>query len=172
MITRQHYRTLQNLLLTISLFVLGITFYFQYLENQQPCTLCVMQRSAALSFAFFCVFGQLLPTLKRVKFAMVFQLIFAVAGLFFASRQLWLQFFLNGHPHACLPDMSVLIHYFPWKDVFTALFWGAGDCSDTTLKLLGLPISAWSALYFLVMIVTSAYIYRKLVQSLEEFSSK
>lgn len=170
MIARQHYRTLQNLLLTITLFVLGLTFYFQYLRDQQPCTLCMMQRNAALSFAFFCVLGQLLTTLKRVKFAMRFQIGFAMAGLFFASRQLWLQFFINGHAHACLPDLNVLIHFFPWKDIMTALFWGAGDCSDTTLKLLGLTMSAWSALYFLAMILISIYIYRKLARSLEEFS--
>jgi len=172
MMTRQHYRTLQNLLLTISLFVLGLTFYFQYLKDQQPCTLCMMQRYAALSFAFFCVFGQLLTTLKRVRFAMVFQIGFALAGLFFASRQMWLQYFVNGHPHACLPDMKVLIHYFPWQDVFTALFWGAGDCSDTTWKLFGLPMSVWAAFYFLFMVLMSAYLYWRLVRSLDEFSSK
>lgn len=171
MITRQRYRTLQNLLLTISFFVLGLTFYFQYITDQQPCTLCMMQRYAALLFSFFCVLGQLLTTLKRVKLAMKFQIGFAVAGLFFAFRQLWLQFFVNGRAHACLPDMSVLIHYFPWKDILIAFFWGTGDCSDTSLKLLGLPMSAWSALYFLTMILISFVIYRRLVRSLQEFSS-
>lgn len=172
MMTRQHYRTLQNLLLTISFFVLSLTFYFQYMKDQQPCTLCLMQRYAALSFAFFCVFGQLLTTLKRVKYAMVFQMIFAVAGLFFASRQLWLQFFLNGQSHACLPDIKVLMDYFPWQDVVKALFWGTGDCSDTTWKLFGLPMSAWAAIYFLFTALMSIYLFRRLTQSLNEFSPK
>jgi disulfide bond formation protein DsbB len=132
----------------------------------------MMQRYAALSFAFICVIGQLLTTLRRVKWAMMFQMGFALVGLFFASRQLWLQFFLKGQPHACLPDIHVLIHYFPWKDVFTALFWGAGDCSDTTLKLFGLPMSVWAAVYFLFTFLMSVYLYFRLVRLLEEFSSK
>lgn len=52
-----------------------------------------------------------------------------------------------------------MVKYFPLKDVMHALFWGSGDCAEVNWQWLGLSMPAWSALYFLFIIIGSMIIY-------------
>ena len=166
MMSKRIYRTLQSLLLLLTLLVLGSTFYFQYIGGLQPCPLCLMQRFCALLLAMSCLMGLALSTLKRGRSVAIFQMAFAFAGLFFATRHIWLQSFPAGHSPVCLPGLDVLIHYFPWQDVLHSLLWGAGECAEVTWKWFGLSMPVWAGLYFLMMFVVSGVMYFLLGKSL------
>lgn len=153
------YKRLQGLLLLLTVFVLISSFYFQYVVGLQPCPLCLMQRLSAFLFAIFCVVALCLTTLKWGKGVAVFQILFAAIGLFFASRQIWLQFFPEPQTTSCLPELDMLLRYFPWQDVAHALFWGVGNCGDLAWQWLGISMPGWSALYFLTMLCLSGLIY-------------
>lgn len=145
-----YFRT-QRLMLLLTLFTLGASFYLQYITGLMPCPLCLMQRGCALLFALMCLFGVRVPSLVRSRAIVILQLFFALSGLFFASRQLWLQSLPPGQAPACLPGLDTLIRYFPWTDVARALFWGSGECSEVTWRFFGFSMPAWAALFFFLL---------------------
>lgn len=99
------------------------------------------------------------------------QVIVSLAGLYFAGRQLWLQSLPADQAPACMPDLSVLIHYFPWQDVFHALFWGAADCAEPSASWWGLSMPVWALAYFLVMLFAAVLTHWRLGKTAEQFDS-
>ena len=164
--SRRAYQRIEYVLILSTLFVLGAAFYLQYMGGLKPCPLCLVQRFCAFGFVILCYIGLRLPTPNQTRFMAIFQMLFAFAGLFFASRQLWLQSLPADQVPACLPGLDVLIHYFHWQDVFSALFWGTGECTDVKWTLLGFSMPFWSALYFLTMFLASGWVYFRLGASL------
>ncbi|WP_419419332.1 disulfide bond formation protein B [Legionella sp. D16C41] len=157
--TIYNYRYWQSLLLLISLGVLLASIYFQYIEGMQPCPLCLMQRLCVLLELFFCFIAIFTSRLFIQRFITSLQIIIALAGLYFAGRQLWLQSLPHDQMPACLPGLDVLMRYFPWRDILHALFWGAADCAEINWQLLGLSMPAWAALYFICILSTAVFLY-------------
>lgn len=148
------YKRWQIILVFISLIILASSFYFQYIKGLEPCPLCLMQRLSVVLLLIISLISLIANYLKVGKLLAVMQIIFAAGGLFFAGRQLWLQSLPAGQAPACMPELDVLIRYFPLKDVLHALFWGAGDCAEVTWKWFGLSMPAWASVYFLFMLFT------------------
>ena len=157
--SKRDYRLFQGLLLLLTLLTMVASFYLQYMRGLQPCPLCIMQRFCAFILLFFCLMGLRTATLKLSKWVCSLQIFFSLAGLFFASRQLWLQSLPSDKVPACMPGLDILIHYFPWQNVAKALFWGAGDCAEVTWQFLGLSLPAWSMLYFLIILAGSSFLF-------------
>ncbi len=143
------YPTLHYLVFALSLLVLGASFYLQYIKGFDPCPLCLMQRLCVIFITLISAIGLYRQKSDRRKSLMITQLVLVGAGLFFAIRQLWLQSLPGDQIPACLPGLSVLIHYFPWQNTVHALFWGSGDCTKIEWTLFGLSLPMWSAFYFL-----------------------
>ncbi|ASQ45056.1 disulfide bond formation protein B [Legionella clemsonensis] len=160
--TKSSYKRWQMLLFLLSLTVLGSSFYFQYIAGLAPCPLCLMQRLCVFLLVVVGFVGLLINYLKAGKLLAVLQIGVALGGLFFAGRQLWLQSLPGDQMPACLPELDILVRYFPWRDVFHALLWGAGDCAEISWKWLGLTMPGWAALYFLFMSLTGAWIFWQL----------
>ncbi|MBA2709916.1 MAG: disulfide bond formation protein B [Tatlockia sp.] len=153
--TKPAYRRWQALLALISLIVLAASFYFEYFRGLEPCPLCLMQRFSVFLLFAISFTGTAIRSLKAGKVIAFFQFFIAALGLYFAGRQLWLQSLPPGQAPSCMPDLGVLIRYFPLKDVFKALFWGTKDCAEITWQWLGMPMPAWTALYFFIMLIAA-----------------
>ncbi|STX29879.1 Disulfide bond formation protein B (Disulfide oxidoreductase) [Legionella beliardensis] len=157
--TSYNYRYWQLVLLIMSLCVLLASLYFQYIKDLQPCPLCLMQRLCVILEVIVC-FIALFASRERMQRGMAgLQIIIALAGLYFAGRQLWLQALPHDQIPACLPGLEVLLQYFPWRDIFHALLWGAADCAEVSWQFLGLSMPAWAALYFIGMMSAAVFIY-------------
>lgn len=160
------YQKLQGLLLIATLFVISVSFYLQYKVGLHPCSLCIMQRICIIFFGAFSV-ASLFVSANSLRRRIVIAEIFVVmAGLFFTTRQIWLQSLPVDQAPACLPGLDVLINYFPWHEVLLALIWGTGSCAEITWKFMGLSIAAWSVIYFLVMLFITSYIFVQFKQPL------
>jgi disulfide bond formation protein DsbB len=151
------YKKIQLLLVLVTFFVLFASLYFQYFLGLRPCPLCIMQRVCV--FLLLGLLGLSLGTLRKAHFICLMQVVISGAGLFFSLRQLWLQSLPVGKAPACMPDLDVLIRYFPWQTVARALFWGAGDCAEVTWSMVGISMPGWAALYFLFMALTGVLLY-------------
>jgi disulfide bond formation protein DsbB len=149
------YRKLQHVLLFLTMFVLGMVFYFEYMKNMEPCPLCLMQRLCVFLFGLFCMIGIRLVSLRRIRTVTIFQIFFALAGLYFAGRQVWLASLPLEQAPMCMPGLDVLMRYFSWSAVLKALFWGTADCGEVTWRWLGLSMPAWSFLFFLMLLMAS-----------------
>lgn len=157
--TKLGYQRCQALLALLSLVVLLGSFYFQYFKKLEPCPLCLMQRLSVFLLLAICFTGTAVRSLKAAKIIAFLQFFVAAGGLFFAGRQLWLQSLPPDKLTSCLPELDILIRYFPLQDVFHSLFWGSKDCAAVNWSWLGLPMPAWVALYFLVMLIAVIPIY-------------
>ena len=153
--TKFTYKRLQGFLAFLSLFVLASSFYFQYVKGLSRCALCLMQRFCVLLLFMICFIGVNTHRLKRGKIIAGLQILIAGSGLFFAGRQLWLQSLPAGQAPSCMPDLEIVIRYFPWRDVLRSLIWGTGDCAEVSWQWLGLSMPAWSALYFLFIVIVA-----------------
>jgi disulfide bond formation protein DsbB len=155
--TKLTYRKIQTINALSTLCVLFLSFYFQYGLGLAPCPLCIMQRACV--FLLLGVMGFSFYTLKRAHLISFMQIIFSLAGLFFASRQLWLQSLPASEVPACLPGLDILIRYFPLKTVIQTLLWGAGECSEVIWALGGVSMAGWSAMYFIFMFLISSFLF-------------
>lgn len=144
-------RNLQILFVLLSFTVLSSSFYFQYIQGLQPCPLCLMQRVCVFVLFLLGLIRILLGTVYHANLLIYLHIIISTAGIFFSSRQLWLQSLSADQTPACLPDLEILTRYFPWRDVLYALFWGAGDCAEVSWRWLGLSMPAWTFFYFAFM---------------------
>ncbi len=169
--SKRVYRNIISLLLLVTLLVLATGFYFEYGKGLQPCPLCLMQRLCTFLFGMFCLIGLCQATLKRARRLAVWQMFLAGSGLYFATRQLWLQSLPVDKAPACMPSLDMLIHYFSKAQVLTALFWGTGDCAEVTWRMLGLSMPVWSALYFITMMCVSAAVFLGIGRRLVEIKS-
>ncbi|MGL6036661.1 MAG: disulfide bond formation protein B [Legionella sp.] len=155
--TKLNYLKVQLFLVFVTVIVLCSSLYFQYVAGMHPCPLCLMQRLCVFILLF--LMGLSLNTLKKAHITSFIQLIIACAGLYFASRHMWLQSLPLGAAPACMPGLDVLIQYFPWQETAKALFWGAGDCAEKHWSLFGIGMPGWSALYFLFVAVVSLFLF-------------
>jgi protein dithiol:quinone oxidoreductase len=130
-------------------FVLGTSFYLQYIEALSPCPLCLMQRGMTvliLCFSFLGMFSSKPPRRRMIVGLVSF---FAFAGAFFAVRQLWLQSLPVVDTGMCLPGIETLIYKLPWHEVLHAFVWGGSTgCGEITWTFVGLSMAAWSLMYF------------------------
>lgn len=166
---RKTYSQVQSLLLLSAMMILGCTFYFEFVKGLQPCPLCFMQRLSVFLFGFCCLLSLFAFSIRRACVMMGFQTFFAVSGLFFSTRQIWLQLFATTDSAMCMPGLNALFHYFSWSDLLKTLFWGAADCAEVTWSFLGLSMPMWSALYFLILFVISIVVLCQLNISRHNF---
>lgn len=158
-------KTLMRFIVSISLVVLGTSFYLQYLRGMEPCPLCLMQRLCVIFILILGIMHLATPKMHKNKAIVMSQLVFAIAGFYFSTRQLWLVSLPHDQIPACVPGLTILIHYFPWKEVANALFWGSGDCTEITWSWLGLSLPMWSTIYFIIVIAANGLILRRFKQT-------
>jgi len=170
--TKRHFRLTQNALALITVAVVFFSFYFQYALGFLPCPLCLMQRVFACVLLFFCLMGLSLGSLARAKHVALAQIFCAVLGLFFASRQLWLQSMAAPDLAVCLPGFDMLIRYFPWRELLHLFLWGSNSCGEVVWHGLGLSMAAWAALYFGLMALCSGILFFRLTVAPIEASIK
>lgn len=153
------FRIFQLAMVVLTLSVLMASFYFEYAMGLIPCPLCLMQRFMVMILLATCMMAFFCGITRLGKYVAGFHQVFALLGLFFAGRQIWLQSLPPDQVPACMPGMDVLLRYFPWEDILHAMIWGAGDCAEVTWRFLGLTMAAWAAIYFICMFVVGVMNY-------------
>ncbi len=153
------YKYIQNSLLFFTIIVLAAVLIVEYNNSLQPCPLCIMQRMCAFVIGFLCFLGIGITSLRRVKINVILQIIFAILGAYFASRQLWLQSLPAGVGQMCMPGLEVVQKYLTLGGVFKAYFWGATDCSEITWRGLGLTMPAWALMYFSFITIANVFLF-------------
>lgn len=136
------------MLFLMALSVSVASLYFEFVLKLMPCPLCIMQRLAVFLLTIS-LFGWWYS--KREKWQKLFiaiSLIFSSGGIFFASRQLYLQSLPADQVPACGPSLDFLIQYFPLQDIVHALFYGTGDCAKVKWTFLGGSLAFWSCMLF------------------------
>jgi protein dithiol:quinone oxidoreductase len=148
---RTTYKNIQNGLLLFTILVLLFAFYLENSYNLEPCPLCLMQRFCVFLIGFLCFVGYGLRALHRARLIATIQVIVACLGLYFATRQLWLQSLPSDQAQMCMPGLDALVHYFSTGTIIKAFLWGSSDCSDVTWLGFGISMPGWATIYFSIM---------------------
>lgn len=139
--------------------LLGFAYYLQYVEMQNPCPLCMVQRVAFYGVAAVFLMGVLHgPARRGIVVYGVLAFIIATLGAAVAARHVWLQNLPAHLVPACGPGLEYMLKRFPLADVFSKVLMGSGECADAGWKFLGLTIAGWSLLWLTLLAVLALLI--------------
>jgi disulfide bond formation protein DsbB len=74
-----------------------------------------------------------------------------IVGLGLSARHLYLQSLPADQIPECLPGFDYLIKNFPPTEVIKLLFQGSGQCAQVGARFIGLSLSQWSLIAFVVL---------------------
>lgn len=126
--------------------LLATGYYLQYVEGQQPCPLCHVQRGFyyAVGAVFF---AAALHGAASLAYS-ILALFLALGGAGVAARQVWLQHLPPEQVPACGPDLFFMLENLPFWRTLEKLVAGSGECAEVNWRFLGLSIAEWSLGWF------------------------
>jgi disulfide bond formation protein DsbB len=128
----------------------------QHLLSQAPCPLCVLDREAFFLFSVFAMAGAIHNPLPRVaaRYAGAMALT-ALSGLGVASWHLWS---LHHPKFGCGIDVvEQFVNNLPTAKLLPFIFHASGDCSARLEPILGLVAPEWAFVWFVILLLTSAF---------------
>jgi len=135
--------------------LLGVAFYMEHVMGLEPCPLCWLQRFGFMAAGLVSLLGALHgPGNIGTRVYAFLMVVGSGAGLAVAGRQLWLQSLPADQVPACGPSVDYMLDVLPWKEVLTTALRGTGDCAEVTWRFLGLSIPGWTAVFFVLVIIT------------------
>ena len=132
--------------------LMGFGLFLQYVEHQDPCPLCMVQRVIFIVilavFALAAVHGP-----KRVgqRVYSVLISLLSLSGVGVASRHIWIQHLPKDQVPACGPGLDYMLDTFPMSEVIKELMHGSGECAVKGWTFLTLGIPEWSLLCYLAL---------------------
>ncbi len=150
---RWSYRSVYLLGFLVCAALMAFALYLQHHEGLHPCELCIFQRVGFIFMGLcFLVGGLHAPRRWPRWIYALLVLVGAIWGIVAASRQLWLQSrppgsFLGG----CGAPLAYQFQHESWLRVFKGVFAGSGDCSVVHWTFLGLSMSWWTLIWFVLL---------------------
>ncbi len=126
--------------------LLAVGAYLQFVEELEPCPLCISQRLAILATGvIFLLAG--LHNRGRVVYS-VLGAVAALIGASISARHVWLQHLPPDEVPECSPGLEYVFQHFPLADTIKLMLTGTGECAKIDWTLLGLSIPAWTLFAF------------------------
>lgn len=136
--------------------LLAAALYYQYVDNLEPCPLCIFQR---LSFSILAILFLLAFLLNPInigrKIFMLFMLLAGAFGIAVAGRHLWLQSLPADQVPSCGPGLDYMVEVFPLSEVIGKVFSGSGECAEIDWTFLTLSMPAWSLIWLVILVLFS-----------------
>ncbi|MEO8858426.1 MAG: disulfide bond formation protein B [Burkholderiaceae bacterium] len=141
--------------------LLAFALYAEYGLGMTPCPLCVFQRIAFLLMALFFLLGAMHAPRGNGRWVYTcLVLAAAVGGIVTAGRHLWLQSLPADQVPSCGPGLGYMLDAFPFAKILKLVFTGSGECAKVE-PILGLPMPAWSLLWFVALAVLAVLVTRR-----------
>ncbi|MDP1718574.1 MAG: disulfide bond formation protein B [Burkholderiales bacterium] len=141
---------LAGLLVCIGL--LGAGLYLQYVENQEPCPLCILQRIVFLAVMAVFLAG-VLHGPGRMGGIIYGGMLFVISsiGAAIATRHVWLQSLPKEQVPECGPGLEYMLSRFPLSKALDKILSGSGECAEVGWTFLGLSIAGWALVWFVLL---------------------
>ncbi|MDC9729422.1 MAG: disulfide bond formation protein B [Methyloprofundus sp.] len=137
--------------------MLAVGAYFQFVEELEPCPLCISQRIAILITGLVFLAASIhnpKSTLGSRSYA-IFGAIAALLGSAVSARHVWLQNLPADEVPECSPGLSYIFENFPLAETIKLMLNGTGECADVLWTLFGLSIPAWTFIAFIGLAILS-----------------
>lgn len=150
-------RTINLLGIIACILLLTMAYILEYAYGMEPCMLCIVQRLVLFILVGIFILAWIHnPQRLGIRLYASFALLFALLGLFLASRQIWIQTHPAKTYEVCLPSMAAVINMLPPGKIVSLLLEGSDSCRQI-FHFLGLSIPVWSLASFLFFIGISLY---------------
>jgi disulfide bond formation protein DsbB len=123
--------------------------YMQFVEELEPCPLCISQRLAILATGL--VFLAAALHNEATKIYSIAGAISALIGASISARHVWLQHLPPDQVPECSPGLEYVFKNFPLADTIKLMLTGTGECSQIEGVFLGLTIPAWTFIAFIML---------------------
>jgi disulfide bond formation protein DsbB len=123
--------------------MMAAALWVQYVQGDQPCHLCILQRYAVVTVGLLFLLAALHHPRRAGARAYAGLIVLAsLAGVAVAARNLWVQMQPRGAVPACGADLDVLVQMMPLHEALATVFMAGGDCQDV-IAFLGVPLPIW-----------------------------
>ena len=132
--------------------LMGFALFLQYVEHQDPCPLCMVQRVIFIALMIMFILAALHGPKRvgeRVYAALVLMLSLTGAGV--AARHIWIQNLPKDQVPACGPGLDYMLETMPMSHVLKELMHGSGECAEKGWTFLTLGIPQWSLLCYIAL---------------------
>lgn len=130
--------------------MLSVGAYFQFVEEMEPCPLCISQRIAILVTGIIFLIGAIHnPQKGGIKAYSILGALTALIGGGISIRHVWIQNLPPDETPECGPGLGYVFDNFPLIDTIKLMFSGTGDCADILWTFLGVSIPGWTLVAFL-----------------------
>ncbi|MES2354114.1 MAG: disulfide bond formation protein B [Pseudomonadota bacterium] len=147
-------RTTFFLIFLCCLSLLSFGLYLQHVKGLEPCPLCVMQRYAFVAVGLVALIASLHNSKgSAVRLYGLGVTLSALGGLVVAGRHVWLEHLPKDQAPSCGPGLDFIIDSFPLSKALPMIFKGSGECADVPWRFLGLSISEWALMWFVLFVV-------------------
>jgi disulfide bond formation protein DsbB len=155
------YRVAFSIGFVICMALLGFALYAEHVLGMNPCPLCIFQRMGFLFMAAFFLVGAIhAPHGRGRRVYTGGVLVGALFGMCVAARHLWIQSLPADQVPSCGPPLDYMFSAFPFSKVLQLVFTGSGECAKVE-PILGLPMPAWSLLWFVLLAVLTIVATRR-----------
>ena len=127
--------------------LLGVGAYLQFVEELEPCPLCISQRLAILATGVVFLAAGLHNRGRRIY--AVAAALTALVGASISARHVWLQHLPPEEVPECSPGLEYVFQHFPLADTVKLMLTGTGECAKIDWTMFGLSIPAWTLIAFL-----------------------
>ncbi len=136
--------------------MLGVGAYFQFVEELEPCPLCISQRIAILITGLILLLAAIHnPQQRGIKAYSIAGTVSALLGACISIRHVWIQNLPPDQVPECGPGLEYVFENFPLMDTIKLMLNGSGECADILWTFLGLSIPGWTLVAFLGLAAVS-----------------
>ncbi len=127
-----------------------IAAWFQFVEELEPCPLCISQRIMIVAVGLAFLIATLHnPKRMGIRVYAIVGGILALMGAGISTRHVWLQHLPPEEVPTCGPGLAYIFENFPLSKTLETMLSGTGDCAEVLWTFLGLSIPAWTLICFL-----------------------
>lgn len=129
--------------------LLGFGAFLQFVEELEPCPLCISQRLAIMATGLLFLTAAIHN--RGVKIYALIGAVLALVGAGISARHVWLQHLPPDQVPECSPGLEYVFQNFPLADTVKLMLTGTGECSQIEGIFLGLTIPGWTLIAFLLL---------------------
>lgn len=127
--------------------LLAFGAYLQFVEQLEPCPLCISQRLAFVATGLIFLIAAIHN--RGIEVYAVLAAVSALVGASVSARHVWLQHLPPEQVPECSPGLEYVFQHFPLADTIKLMLSGTGECAKVDWTLLGLAIPSWALIAFL-----------------------
>ena len=138
--------------------LMAIAMYFQYVDDLEPCPLCIVQRVFFVLIGLICLIAFVHnPKSWGNKVYGILGAVCALAGAAVSARHVWLQNLPADLVPECGPGLDYMLRVFPLQKVIDMVFTGSGECAEVAWRFMGLTIPGWTLVAYVIITVLALY---------------